>query len=114
MARSTEQVFLDHTKALLSGDFANLMADYAEDAVLMTMDGPCAGKMAIGEWFGQTLSAYPDLKLSITSHRVHGDYVLVTWTGESGAMTVPHGVDTFVIRDDRIRLQTVWMDIVPR
>lgn len=36
-ARSTEQVFQDHMRALLNGDFPALMADYADDAILMTI-----------------------------------------------------------------------------
>ena len=114
MARSTEQVFQDHMKALLSGNFPALMADYADDAVLMTMDGANVGKAAIQAFFVNALSAMPNAKLSLTGHIVHGDFVLVNWTGVSDVATVPYGVDTFVIHDDKIRLQTVWMNIVPK
>jgi ketosteroid isomerase-like protein len=114
MARSTEQVLQDHMSALLSGDFPALMADYADDAVLMTMDGANVGKAAIQGYFASALSAMPNAKLSLTGHVVHGDFVLVTWTGVSDVATIPHGVDTFVIHDDKIRLQTVWLTAVPK
>jgi len=114
MARSTEQVFQDHMTALLNGDFPALMADYADDAVLMTMDGANVGKAAIQGYFVNALSAMPNAKLSVTGHIVQEDFVLVTWTGVSDVATVPHGVDTFVIHDDKIRLQTVWFTIVPK
>jgi ketosteroid isomerase-like protein len=114
MARSTERVFQDHMRALLNGDFPALMADYADDAILMTMDGANVGKAAIQEHFVNTLSAMPNAKLSLTGHIVHGDLVLVTWTVVSDIATVPHGVDTFVIHDDKIRLQTIWFTIVPK
>jgi hypothetical protein len=56
----------------------------------------------------------PNAKLSDTGHLVHGDLVLVTWTGVSDVATIPQGVDTFVIRDDRIQLQTIWFTVVPK
>jgi ketosteroid isomerase-like protein len=114
MARSTEQVLQHHDQALLKGDFRALMADYADDAVLMTMEGACVGKAAIQEWFAQALSALPNGKLTVTGHIVQGDFVLLTWTGVSDVATIPYGVDTFVIHDDKIRLQTVWFTAVPK
>ncbi len=114
MARSTEQVFQDHSTALLKADFPALMADYADDAVFMTMQGACVGKAAIQGWFVSTLTANPHMKLTLTGHEVHDDYVLVTWTAVSDVASIPQGVDTFVIRDDRIRLQTVWFAAIPK
>jgi len=90
------------------------MADYADDAVLMTMDGVFVGTAAIQDFFVNALSAMPNLKLSATGVKVHGDWVLCTWTGESDVASIPNGVDTFVIRDDRIRLQTACFTIVPK
>ena len=114
MARSTEEVLQHHDQALSNGDFPALMADYADDAVLMTMEGAVVGKAAIQDWFVQALSAMPNGKISLGGYKVHGDYVLLTWTGTSDVATVPYGVDTFVIRDDKIRLQTVWFTVVPK
>ncbi len=114
MARSTEQVFQDHSTALSKADFPALMADYADDAVFMTVDGARVGKAAIQGWFVSAMSANPNLKLTHTGHRVHDDYVLSTWTAESDVASIPYGIDTFVIRDDRIRLQTVWFAAIPK
>ena len=114
MARSTEEVFQHHDQALSNGDFPALMSDYADDAVLMTMEGAVVGKAAIQEWFIQALSSMPNTTVTATGHRVHGDYILLTWTATSDVATVPNGVDTFVISDDKIRLQTVWFTTVPK
>jgi ketosteroid isomerase-like protein len=114
MTRSTEQVFQEHMKALLNGDFPALLADYADDAVLMTMEGANVGKDAIQAYFINALSALPNAKLSVTGHVVHGDFVLVTWTIVSDVATIPHGVDTFVIHDDKIWLQTIWLEVIPK
>ena len=114
MARSTEEIFQHHKNALANGDFPAFIADYADDAVLMTMEGAYVGKDAIQSYFVNALSAMPNSRISPTGHMVHGDLVLLTWTGVSDVATVPHGVDTFVIHDDQIRLQTVWFTIVPK
>ena len=47
MARSTKQVFDDHMAALESGNISKLMADYADDAILIVPDGAVVGKPAI-------------------------------------------------------------------
>ena len=114
MTRTTEQVYEHHINALLGGDMVALLADYADDAVLLTMEGASVGKDAIQGFFVNALSAMPNGKLSMTGHMVHGDYVLTTWTGDSDVATVPYGVDTFLIRDDKIRLQTVWFTVAPK
>ena len=38
MARTTQQVFDNHKAAFQSGDMAQLMADYAHDAVMLLLD----------------------------------------------------------------------------
>jgi ketosteroid isomerase-like protein len=59
MARSTEQVYQDHMSALLGGDIHALMADYADDAVLMTMQGASVGKTAIQGYFAARCQPCP-------------------------------------------------------
>jgi ketosteroid isomerase-like protein len=114
MARSTEQVLQHHDSALANGDFPALLADYADDAILMTMDGANVGKAAIQAWFVNTLSALPNTVITTTGHTLHGDVALVTWTGDSDVARAPQGVDTFVIHEDKIRLQTTWFTLVPK
>ena len=41
-----------------------------------------------------------------------GVFVRMTGTGVSDVATVHHGVDTFAIHDDTIRLQTAWFNVV--
>ena len=62
MARSTEQIYQHHMNALANGDFPALIADYADDAVLMTMEGAHVGKDAIQAYFVNALSAMPNTR----------------------------------------------------
>jgi ketosteroid isomerase-like protein len=114
MARTTEQVFHDHVLALERGDLHALMADYAEDAVLVTMDGVYVGREAIQGFFIGAFSSMPNLKLTGTGEHVYGDVVLCSWTADSTVASIPTGVDSFVIRDDKIRLQTGWFTVAPK
>jgi len=118
MARSTEQVFQHYGEALAEGlskgDFSAVMADFADDAVRLTMEGAYVGKAAIQDAAVKFASAMPHAKLSVTGRFVHGDYLMVTWKGDSDVATIPYGVDTMVIHDDKIRLQTSWWATVPK
>ena len=68
MARSTEQIYQHHMKTLTNGDFPAFLADYADDAVLMTMEGAHVGKDAIQAYFVNALSAMPNSKITPTGH----------------------------------------------
>ncbi len=114
MARSTQQVFRDHMSALGRGDLPALMADYAEDAALITMDTVYEGKGAIQGYFVGAFTAFPGMRITGTGERVRGDVVLCTWTAEAEKAKIPVGVDTFIIREDKIRLQTCWYTVVPK
>jgi uncharacterized protein (TIGR02246 family) len=114
MARSTEQVFQDHMAALASADMTKLMADYADDAVLLLLDGSFVGKEAIQAFFEGALQGMPNLEFSSGGVAVEGDTLLVRWSAESDTVSIPEAVDTFVIRDDRIQRQTAWTKMVPK
>jgi hypothetical protein len=103
MARTTEQVLQDHMASLMRGDLPAIMADYAEDAVLMTLE----------TFFLNGLGAMPNMRMGSAGVQVHGEFALVAWSAEFDGGAIPHGVDTFFIHDDRIHVQTVVMTVVP-
>jgi ketosteroid isomerase-like protein len=114
MTRSTEQVFQDHVSALMRGDLPAIMADYDDDSVLLTLEGALVGREAIQAFFAHTLGAMSNVHFESLGVQVHGECVLCAWNAEFDGGAIPHGVDSFVIRDDRIRLQTGWFPVVPR
>ena len=40
--------------------------------------------------------------------------LLLKWSAESDVAKMPQGVDTFIIRDDKIQRQTMWFTAVPK
>ena len=114
MARTTQQVFDSHEAAFQSGDMAQLMADYADDAVMLLLDNVAVGKEAIQGLFGSLIGSFPGLKLSFDKTAVEGDLFLLQYSGDSNVATIPHGTATFIIQDDKIQRQSEWMTVVPK
>ena len=113
MTRSTKQVFDDHMAAIESGDISKVMADYAEDAILIMPDGAIVGKQAIQAGFEGMLQGFPHIKFTGTDV-VEGDTLLTVWSAECDTATMPQGVDTFVIREGMIQRQTAWFVVRPK
>ena len=114
MARSTAQVFEDHKNAILTGDFPRLIADYADDAVLMTTDGTFVGQEAIQRFFQNLFAAHPNVQVHFGKQVVEDDMLLLEWSAESDVAVFEPGVDTFFIHDDRIQRQTMWFVMAPK
>jgi len=114
MARTTQQVFDAHQKAFEAGDLEKLIADYADDAILLTMDGAAVGTEAIQGFFVNVFKSFPNVRVSFGKTAVEDDTVLLQWSGDSGVATFPHGVATLIICDDKIQRQTEWFIVVPK
>lgn len=114
MARTTQEVFDNHKGAMQSGDMARLMADYADDAVMLLLDQFAVGREAIQAGFANYFESFPGLKISFDKTAVQDDLFLLQWSGDSDVATFPYGVATFVIKDDKIQRQTEWFVVVPK
>jgi hypothetical protein len=114
MVRTTQQVFDHHKAAIQSGDLALLVADYADDAILLTLDGAFVGKEAIQGFFENAFESFPNFKILFGKTAVEDDTFLLQWSGESDVATVPHGTAAFIIRDGKIQRQAEWFIVVPK
>jgi ketosteroid isomerase-like protein len=114
MSRSPLQTLHDYVDATNRGDVDTMMSFYAEDAVLINPLHVHVGKAAIRDSAAKMLADLPHLKADIVTEQAHGDTVLVVWKGNSDTVTVPVGVQTLIIRDGRIALQTYWWELAPK
>jgi ketosteroid isomerase-like protein len=114
MTRTTQQVFDAHRAAFEPINLEKLMADYADDAVMVTLDSAHVGKGAIQGFFENAFKAFPNLKVSFDKTAVEGDTFLLSWSGESDVATFPHGVATFIVHDGLIQRQIEWFVVVPK
>src|SRR2546429_6230169 len=98
----TEKALLRHWQAFGAGDVEAIMADYAEDAVLITPDGPVKGRAEIRSMFVKIFAdMFPanSSSLVLTKQIVEGELAYILWSGSSSLYSAAFATDTFVIRD---------------
>lgn|SRR5574337_831657 len=113
MARTPQETFDHHARALADGDLDELVADYADDAVLITAAGVARGKDGIRSAFAELSAVLADGKFEEKTRVFEGDVPLLEWTLDS-PIAVMDGVDTFVFGDGLIRAQTISQSPRPK
>ena len=113
MPRTPQEIFAHHAAALGAGALDAILADYTDDAVIISPEGPVRGRDGIREAFTQILAALPDATWDIPTQIFEGDVLFIEWSAVSKAGRVTDGTDTFVFTDDGIRAQTVRFTLQP-
>jgi ketosteroid isomerase-like protein len=107
MARSPQEVFAHHAQALGAGDLDGIVADYAEDAVVISPTGVLRGLDGVRTAFTQLLADLPNANWDLPTQIYEGDVLFLEWTANAGSTRADDGIDTFVFRDGLIRVQTL-------
>ncbi len=107
MTRTPEEVFQHHAQALGAGDLDEIVADYADDAFLITPAGVNRGKDGVRAVFVQLLADVPDAAWDLKTQIYENDILFLEWAADAAVTRVEDGIDTFVFRDGLIRVQTV-------
>jgi ketosteroid isomerase-like protein len=113
MARTPEQVYQHHARALDAGDLDELVADYADDAVLITSAGVKRGEDGIRGGYARIFADLPNATWNLRTQIYEGDLMFVEWAAAS-ASAFGEGVGTFVITDGLIRAQTLHFTVQHR
>ena len=109
MSRTPQQVFQSHREAVEQLSIPSLMEDYAEDAILITLDEAFIGRNAIQDKFFELLmNKNPGLQITFSRVKIEGDFVIVTWSGYADFLKIPVGIEVLLIQDDLIQRQAVW------
>jgi ketosteroid isomerase-like protein len=114
MTRTPEEVFSHHAQALGAGDLDEIVADYADDAVLITPAGVNRGTDGIRAAFTQLLADIPNAAWDLKTLIYEGDVLFLEWAAVAAATQVEDGIDTFVFRDGLVRVQTVRYTVLPK
>ena len=107
MTRTPQEVFAHHGQALAAGDLDEIVADYADDSVVITSGGVARGKDGIRKVFVKLLGDLPNAVWDLKTQIFDGDVLFLEWAADSAVNRVDDGVDTFVFRDGMIWAQTV-------
>jgi hypothetical protein len=107
MARTPQEVFDHHVKALVAGDLDGIVEDYSDDAIFITPAGVKRGKSGVREGFTSLLSDLPSAEWAVPTVLFEDDVLFLEWTADSSATKADDGLDTFIFHDGQIRVQTV-------
>ena len=111
-----DAIMARHTETVKAANVDGVMADYADDAILVTPPGMVtpsgvfAGKAKVREFF--TWLASPEIlpgpkSMVSTNEMIAPDTVLFRWTQFQGTPQEVKGSDVFVIRNGKIVFQSV-------
>lgn len=113
----TNGVLDHHLQALLAGDVDEVIKDYDDKSVVITADGPVRGLAAIRDMFvGMVASTFEPgtYEIALDARYLEGEVAFITWHGSFAAVDIPLGVDTFVVRNGKIVVQTFTAKMDPK
>jgi ketosteroid isomerase-like protein len=107
---TAEAIVVKHFEIAAHGTLDELMADYADNAVLIGPDGTLyEGKAQVRAGFAAVMEQDPRPSLNVTSRVFLSNVGYLQWTMHDRAGRAFRGSDTFVIADGKIVLQTAVM-----
>lgn len=106
---SPEQIVAHHMDAAAKGDVDGIVADYADNAVVISPAGKTRGKADIRKMFAGIFGGPPGSRapMDIKQQFYTRDIGYIAWVQNAGKPEELHGSDTFVIRKGKIVAQTV-------
>ncbi len=114
---ATKDVLHHHLAALGAGDVNEILKDYTDDSLLITADGTIRGlgplREAFTAFFGG-LFAPGTYEFTMDAEHVEGEVAFITWHAVCASFDIPLGVNTFVVRDGKIAVQTYAARMDPR
>jgi ketosteroid isomerase-like protein len=117
MTRTMMEILEHHNNAVLTDNYKEMIADYTEDAVLITVSGVYKGPEEIGGALRQLMREMPSMKpveSPANLLKVEGDTLLLRWSAESAKGTIRDAVDTIVVKNGKIWRQTTSFEIVAK
>ena len=114
MTRTPQEVLAHHGQALAAADLDEIVADFADDAVVISPAGAKRGRDGIQDAFRHLFADLPDAAWHVNKQTFAGDVLMLEWTADAANSRADDGVDTFVFRDGMIQAQTVHYTLQPR
>ena len=111
-ARTPEEIFAHHGEALGAEDIEEVVADYADDAIIVMNKQVHRGRDGARQVFTQALGALPRATWQLDPVFA-GDVLYLEWKATAGGQKIEDGIDTFVFRDGLIRAHTLSFTIRP-
>ena len=106
LTQQTEAVLAHHLQAMGVG-IEEILIDYTEDSILFTPNGPVRGLSGLRGHFEGILKGVPSAfweAFKVVRQDIEDETAYILWKVEP---FIPLGADTFVVRNGKIKVQTV-------
>jgi hypothetical protein len=111
--RTTQEVFEDHLRLRVQWKLEeDLRRNYSPEVVLLCNFAVLRGRDAIRESARRLGLQLPEARIEYVTKQVADDYALLEWTADSERFMVKDGVDSFVIRNGSIVMQTIRYSLI--
>jgi ketosteroid isomerase-like protein len=110
MTRTPQEVFAHHSSAFGAENIDEIVADFADDAVMITPAGVNRGKDGVRKAYTQIFADLPHAAWDTKSNTYGNDVLLSEWAADAPRSRAD-GVDTFVFDKGQIRVQTVHYNV---
>jgi hypothetical protein len=102
-------VFEDHLRLRLEGRTEeDIQKNYSDAIVLLSGMETVQGKDALRRWADDLARDLPEASFEYVAKQVNDEYAFLHWRAQAASAHVRHGVDSFVIRDGLIVMQSVY------
>lgn len=112
----TREVVQRHLQTFGAGDIEGVLADYADDAVMFTPEGPIRGKEELRTAFEGFIAEFGQegTTFELTTEEYVGEHGYINWTAETPGNIYHYGVDGFTVRDGKIVVQFFGAHVEPK
>ena len=109
---ATEAMSQARLAAFAKGDVETLLAQHADNAVIIAPSGVIDTPEARRALVIQTIAAFavPDMKFTMVSATARDDLLTYVWTAETPTTDFGTGVETYVLKDGRIVYHTEYFN----
>lgn len=107
--RSTREVFERHLQLRAEGRLEDdLLENYSSDVILMVESNVLKGHSGIRHSAERLKLQLPRGRYEFKAKLVEGEYAFLIWRAQSDLYSVEDGADSFVIRNGKIVMQTIY------
>ena len=110
--RTTNEVIAEHLRNRRAGRLmTDLEVNYTEDVVVMSHLGHFQGREAVDALATLLQQQLKDADFFYNTAFVDSEFAFLQWTAHGKDLHVSDGADSFVVRDGRICMQTIYYSL---
>lgn len=110
--RCAREVFEDHLELAQKGELeTDLERNYSRESVLLTNYGVFHGREGMKEAAKLLKDQLPGGNYNYELKLCHDEMCFLHWTGKSDVSVIPDGADSYLIRNGKIMVQTIYYSV---